>query len=655
LIDWRIFLIASLLGPAYGLFQNYRKGKKVNFTPTFKLTKLNVAIIIVLIIFAGTFYMYTTGAFSYPYLEDDDPWVYAEVTKYVSVEKTLYRPEWAETRIFNYLDPYPPGYALIMGVLHQTSPSVNWTLKFFNALIISLGVIFFFFFAYRLLGNRNKALFATGIFAMIPCYLSHFIWSHALVPTLGFVVLYGFMMMKDEKKWLWPTTFLFGAVFLIHPRHPFKIVIFVLILGVFYSLLRKKVQWSYLWGIIGGILISLLWWLPKRKWVEQFIMATEYVKSPLDATTSEGSVSFIKLVLSKLSSTALNPAGGTATRTYSFNDFFFAHKQNLINSPSGIGIVVSLLVFIGILAMIFIFVKKLKNNETKSPVISLLFKIFKNAAYGLSVVLALRYLTLLFGGQESFFPLYSLWFDLALYLFAIGLGVLAIIVAREKTLVWKVSAISWLTIFLLLVNPTYFNFPIGMSPFRTWMHLVLPLALIATEGAFFLKGLLGKKIPYGRWLIFGLLLVGVFFTSGVQKYAVNTAMWSPGGAFSSMEEIQGYVWMKDNLPINTKVYSYSDAKRVIGLDKFVCTWCKEFRDYNKDSIKINMSDSYDWFKNNGFDYVVFSVRYLQGFNRVYGEENATTLLNTRINEAVNMPSKFKVSHQTQGFVLFQII
>jgi len=652
ILDWKIFLALALLGPIVGLVKS--KGK-ITKLEKIKLNKLDFVVFIVLLIFAITFFMYAKGAFSYSYLEDDDPWVYAESAKYIAVEKTLYRPDWAETRIFNYLDPYPPGYVLLMGVLHQTSPSVNWTLKFFNALIISFGVIFFFFFAYRLLKDRNKALFATGIFAMIPVYLTHFIWSHALVPTLGFVILYGFLMMNEEKKWLWSVMILFGGVFLIHPRHPFKVVIFVLIFGVFYSIFKRKTQWKYLWGILGGVVISLLWWLPKNKWIEQFIMATGDQKITASSATTEGIGNFIVSVLHKVTKFALNPEGGTATRTYSFNDFFFAQKQNLINSPVGIGVVVSLLTFLGILAMVLFFSTKLNQNELKSKGGKWAVKFFKACSYVLAAILALRYITLLFGGQNAFGFLYSLWFDLGFYLAAIGLGVLTLIVVKEEKLVWRVAAISWLTIFLLLVNPSYFNFPIGMSPFRTWMHLVLPLALIATEGAYLLKGLIGKKNNYLKWLVLGLLLLGVFYTSGLQKYTVNTAKWSPGGAFSSYEEVDGYIWMKDNLPIDSRVYSFYDQKRVIGLDQFACSWCKDIRDYSEHSIEINMSENYDWFKDNEFDYVVFSARYLDWTNKIYGEENSTKLLNTRINEAVDMPNKFKVVHQKQGFILFQII
>ena len=92
-----------------------------------------------LVVFAFTFYIYGSGAFNYPYLEDDDPWGHAEGVKYMAIEKNAFGPG---TEYTGYINPYPPTYDTLMGILHQTNDSVYWTLKFFNALIISLSVIY---------------------------------------------------------------------------------------------------------------------------------------------------------------------------------------------------------------------------------------------------------------------------------------------------------------------------------------------------------------------------------------------------------------------------------------------------------------------------------------------------------------------------------
>ena len=56
--------------------------------------------------------------------------------EYFSIEKNAFN-ENAES--IRYMNPYPPAYDILFGILHQTNDSVYWTLKFFNALIISLG------------------------------------------------------------------------------------------------------------------------------------------------------------------------------------------------------------------------------------------------------------------------------------------------------------------------------------------------------------------------------------------------------------------------------------------------------------------------------------------------------------------------------------
>ena len=119
---------------------------KFNFS--FKLTKTNLSIFAMLIVFLVNFYIYGSGAFNYPYLEDDDSWAHAIGVKYFSIEKNAFG-EGAEH--IRYMNPYPPAYDILLGILHQTNDSVHWTMKFFNALIVSLSTIFFYFFVIYLL------------------------------------------------------------------------------------------------------------------------------------------------------------------------------------------------------------------------------------------------------------------------------------------------------------------------------------------------------------------------------------------------------------------------------------------------------------------------------------------------------------------------
>src|SRR3989338_5458510 len=192
-LDWRVFLILSLILPSFYFLKNFNKFKNLKL----KITKSDIYIILVLLLFLATFYMYHKGAFAYPYLEDDDPWSHAVGIKYISIQKTVFGPI-NEIKRIQFVNTYPPGYDILLGILHQTSPSIIWTMKFFNALIISLSIIFFYFFVRKLSGSKKKALFSTFALAMIPSFLSHFIWAIALTVPLYFVAFYCIERIKES-------------------------------------------------------------------------------------------------------------------------------------------------------------------------------------------------------------------------------------------------------------------------------------------------------------------------------------------------------------------------------------------------------------------------------------------------------------------------
>src|SRR3989338_859483 len=191
-IDWKIILALSLAYPAYYLFKHKSKPQIKQALP-----KADISILAMLVLFAVNLYIYASGAFAYPYLEDDDSWSHATSVKFASIEKTVFV---SARGVFHYIDPYPPSYDILLGILHQTSNSIYFTLKFFNALIISLSTILFYFFVKEFTQNRNKALFATFALLSIPAFMSHFIWAISLTVPLYFVAFYALERMKYDKK-----------------------------------------------------------------------------------------------------------------------------------------------------------------------------------------------------------------------------------------------------------------------------------------------------------------------------------------------------------------------------------------------------------------------------------------------------------------------
>lgn len=555
-IDWKIFLLVSFL-PSYYLLK-----RELPYMD-FKFTKSNLYILLVFLMFLFSFYMYHKGAFKYPYLEDDDPWYHSVGIKYVAIQKDLY------THGFKlvYLDPYPPAYDMLMGVLHQTSPSLIWTMKFFNALIVSLGIIFFYFFVKELSGNKGIALFSTFVLTCIPCYLSHFIWAHSLIPTLFFPFFYALERIKYERKYLYPASILFAAIFLTQPTQAIKFFVFYLIYLVVKIFSNKNVvKYVILTGIV-GILFSSFWWgamVYKYQGVKGIFVA----KGGSVAETAKSGGIFYSL------KTIFNPAGGTATRAYTFWDFLIAKKYNMINNPIGFGIVISILIFLGVLYFVLDY-KNLKN--------------------------------------------------------------------------WQLIVFGWFIFTFLGVNSLTFHLPIGLGAFRFWMLLAIPSSILASIGLGFLLSFVKKEL---RITLIIIIILGIIFTSGVQKFVVNTSVWPPGIGWSSWDELQGYLWLK-NLPTNTKVFDFGNDIFIIGLDKYSCSWCPEQIGFKKGIMNKSVDSIYRWLKRYGYEYVIFGGRLYRDLKNIYKNET-DRIITEKIEEFVTS-EKFKVVHSTKGAIIMKVV
>lgn len=345
-LDWRIFLVLSLAVPFYDLIRNLKNLKLPRF-------KIDTKVVLLLLILIVSLMMYCGGPFQYPWLEDDDSWRHAASIKYIAVEKNLN----AASGIFQYINPYPPGYDLLLGMMHQTSPSMYWTLKFFNGLIISLGILFFFSFARQLTQNSQKAILATFFLAAIPCYLSHFIWAHSLVVTLFFPAFYAILKSSEDKRFLLPASLIVAGIFVTQPTQSIKFIILLFLLVAAVSIVKKKC-WKepVIIGIV-AILVSLLWWGPVFMKMATGSLKLAMRTSIQDLGNTEKTAGFLRDLFS--------PEGGTATRAYALNDYLFAPEHNMINNPTGIGIQLCILALIGIVLLLRYLKKRGEEENNK--------------------------------------------------------------------------------------------------------------------------------------------------------------------------------------------------------------------------------------------------------------------------------------------------
>ena len=592
-LDWKIFLILSLALPFYK-FLKKPKLPQLNL----KIAKSTLFMLAVLIIFFFSLYMYLSGAFSYPYLENEDPWGHAVGAKYVALEKTAYDPVLEGNEVdpvLSYIDPYPPAYDILIGVLHQTSPDLNWTLKFFNTLIISLSFIFFYLFVQLFTKNRNKALFATFLLLAIPSYFSHFIWAHTLVVTLFFPTMYAFEKIKEDKKWMYPAALLVAAIWVSQNlSQPIKLSTMLIIYLVVFSIAHKKFFTRGFAALFGGIAISTVWWgaMIKKYGLQGFlayfsggnITNSSNVINKVILSESQGILSFFSKILALVKK--VTSAGGSGSRIYNFEDFFIAKSQNMINSPIGLGVVVTLLVVIGV---IYIFWKH------KSTIV------------------------------------------------------------KEKN-TWLCVTIFWLIFTFWGVMGIGFPISVARGTFRVWMLLAVPVSLIAIEGYYFLKKLLPNKMLKLSLLV--LIIMGVIFTSGVQKYELNSIPWITAGAFQgNIQEAHAYGSWFETIPLNTKVFLYAPRDKItIGFGMNSCAWCQNVVEFREEILYKDAMELHNFLRENNYEYLILNGRMdVRYFNSRFGENDVKELLPQRYNEITSALNQFTPVHQVEnGFVVFKV-
>ncbi len=598
-LDWKIFLIISLILPLKVLVKNRKGISKKIISPKIKISKATIFFILVLIIASVSFYVYASGAFSYPYLEDEDPWGHSVGVKYVALEKNAYDPVLQNVRkmdpVLSYIDPYPPAFDIILGVLHQTSPDITWTMKFFNVLIICLGMIFFYLMAQIFLRSRAKALLATFILASIPSYLSHFIWAHSLVITLFFPTIIAFEMSRKEKKWTWIATLMVGAIWVAQNfSQPIKLSTMLIIFLVVISITKRKIFYRGFVAFFSGVSISLIWWgamLHKyglRDFLAYFDIgrvsdAQATVTGELYAASAEKISAFAKLgkVIEGLVS-----SGGSSSRSYSFTDFFIAEGQNQINNPIGIGIVISLLTLLGVILILW------KNKES--------------------------------------------------------------IVSSKST--YLCITIFWLIFAFWGVNGRGFPISVARGPFRVWMLLAIPISLIAAEGIFALKNLSTNKVI--RFIIIMALLTGIVFTSAHQKYQLNTAIWPTSGAFvtNQVEATEYGNWFQTINP-GTKVFLYSPRdKIVIGLGGHSCLWCQEVIDFRKNITQRNAKEIHTFLKQNNYEYFIINMRMeMKYFLPESSNEEKQKIIQQKYQEILSSTLFIPIHQPQQHYAMLKVI
>jgi hypothetical protein len=231
-----------------------------------------------------------------------------------------------------YIEPYPPAFDNLMGVIHQIVPSASATLKFFNAFLIGATLVMAFCAIEAMAKDRRLALFATFLLLAVPAFMGHFIWAQTLAMLFFFVAFYGLESgfgAEGWKRWMIASGIAIGAIAISQPS---TAVIFIPILAIYaivkFSSMGQKILKPILLAGVVAVLLTATYYVP--------VFMKYGTKYALDGIG----------VVDNLFAGANNvdTSGGVV---YTAEDFLFVQPTGKIDQHIGIGFVLVFLALAG--------------------------------------------------------------------------------------------------------------------------------------------------------------------------------------------------------------------------------------------------------------------------------------------------------------------
>ncbi len=529
-----------------------------------------------------------SGAFSYPYLEDDDPWVHALGVSQVAHTFSGHRPVAPSIAEFDrwYLEPYPPAFDILLGVLRELNDSTQTTMKFFNALLAGLAVLALYVWLREALPESGWLAAIAALFvASIPGFMSHFIWSQTLAIMLMLVSFIMLSRLEKDAKMLPAAVLSVAAVLVTQPSVAVTFgVITASFLVVKAALGNREVAKNIFIALAAGLILSfIVFWGPAylKFGKEQFFAGIGFSGSFLQGGSTD------------------DTSGGVV---YGLDDYIFPPAASKIDQATGIGLAIILL---DALALAYI-----ANDARKGKWDSTL------------VFLAVFFIIGILGTEGNALPLklfpHRFWVflsvpaaALAAYAFTRlpkrfyshlfdGQGSLSAISGGVKSADNK-QALSSISILEKGENEIIFKAKNSEG----------------AEGEYRAKEEGGKLEVYsssGALRIVAALAVFVvlYITSIEPRMAVQTAMWPPGAMWSAQEELAGYVSLM-SLPADTKVMPLcAPDSRIAGFDKLSEPWNADYLNFKKTAFNRTASEVADFMKAHGYQYMIFDVSCAKG-------------------------------------------
>jgi len=180
-----------------------------------------------------------------------------------------------------------------------------------------------------------------------------------------------------------------------------------------------------------------------------------------------------------------------------------------------------------------------------------------------------------------------------------------------------VLSVFWLLILTLMLEGN--ALPFKLFPHRVWPFMAVPVVILATFGTWQVINSFSKK--WIKAIIF--LLIGglVLLTGAYPKFVVQTSQWTPGSAFSTIQEVQDWVGIKGTLEGNVMMLC-SEEEKPISFDLDSVPFSAEIYDFRKQLATTNTVTAYSFMVQKNTSYFVFD----HGCIKKFGLEETNRLI-----------------------------
>jgi len=198
-----------------------------------------------------------------------------------------------------------------------------------------------------------------------------------------------------------------------------------------------------------------------------------------------------------------------------------------------------------------------------------------------------------------------------------------------------------------------FNLPIGLMAFRVWMLLAIPVSIICGLGLAYVFKKISPK--YAAYTIIIILIAGLFWTSFIPKWQVNTSPWGTWFGQASDEEVQGYILLPEILPKDSRVFSISGFQGpILAYDMEACEWCSDEMEFGINILKLPAEEIHQWLKDYHYGFFIIDGRAIRAHIGEFENEEATAeAIQEKIYELQDT-GLFGMVYQNPGMAILEV-